>query len=94
VPKQKKRRKIGLLEMGAAVKMNVDAAEFPQVEMRESSGEEEEEDDDDKDDGLPRLSKKSTRNRTQPLRFSVWKSAVRIRFVSSSLNSNLTSLLT
>lgn len=71
VPKQKKRRKIGLLEMGAAVKMNVDAAEFPQVEMRESSGEEEEEDDDDKDDGLPRLSKKSTRNRTQPLRFSV-----------------------
>ena len=70
VPKQKKRRKIGLLEMGA-VKMNVDAAEFPQVEMRESSGEEEEEEDDDKDDGLPRLSKKSTRNRTQPLRFSV-----------------------
>lgn len=74
VPKQKKRRKIGLLEMGAAVKMNVDAAEFPQVEMRESSGEEEkeeEDDDDDKDDGLPRLSKKSTRNRTQPYRFSV-----------------------
>ena len=73
VPKQKKRRKIGLLEMGA-VKMNVHAAEFPQVDMKESVSEEDSEDDDDdddKDDGLPNHSKKQKRNRTQPPRFSI-----------------------
>ena len=72
MPKQKKRRKIGLLEMGA-VKMNVHAAEFPQVDMKESVSEEdsEDDDDDDKDDGLPNHSKKQKRNRTQPARFSI-----------------------
>ena len=49
--------------------MNVHAAEFPQVDMKESppdSEEEESEDDDDKDDGLPRYSKKQKRNKTVP----------------------------
>ena len=64
VPKQKNRRKIGLLDMGA-MQMNVHAAEFPQVDMKEEHSEEEK-DDDDKDDGLPHLSKKSKRNKTQP----------------------------
>ena len=48
-----------------AMQMNVNAAEFPQVDMKEEHSEEEKEDD-DKDDGLPHLSKKSKRNKTQP----------------------------
>ena len=48
--------------------MNVHAAEFPQVDMKESQpdSEEEDSDDDDKDDGLPRYSKKQKRNKTVP----------------------------
>ena len=75
--------------------MNVHAASFPpQVDMKESppdSEEEEDSDDDDKDDGLPRYSKKQKRNKTVPPKFAIWKSAVWISFVSSNLNSNLTS---
>jgi len=71
VPKQKKRRKIGLLEMGA-VKMNVHAAEFPQVHMKSSDSDKEKDSgDDDKELGMPHLSKKQKRNKTQPPRFSI-----------------------